>query len=94
MPFLRPLCGLVPTLVLLSASASAAGASADPSLVRRHAPVAPFTFPCGTPGACGVQAGPGPADRDVRPFEGTLGRPCAYRTRATPEGTRKVRVCF
>ena len=37
---------------------------------------------------------PGPPDRDARPFEGTLGRPCAYRSRFTPSGTRRVRVCF
>lgn len=43
---------------------------------------------------CVRQAGPGPADRQVHPFEGTLGRPCAYRWRPTPSGTRKVRVCF
>ena len=36
---------------------------------------------------------PGPPDRDVRPFEGTLGRPCGLRWRETPEGTRRVRVC-
>jgi hypothetical protein len=94
MPLLRFLAGLALILAPVSVPARAAGASADPTLVRRHAPVAPFTFPCGTPGTCGVQAGPGPADRDVRPFEGTLGRPCGYRSRATPEGVRKVRVCF
>lgn len=35
-----------------------------------------------------------PADRQVHPFEGSLGRPCGYRWRATPSGTRKVRVCY
>ena len=53
-----------------------------------------FTFACGPGAPCRPQAGPGPADRAVHPFEGTLGRPCGYRWRATPEGTRKVRVCF
>ena len=43
---------------------------------------------------CRRQAGPGPADRDVHPFDGALGRPCAYRLRETPSGPRKVRVCF
>lgn len=43
---------------------------------------------------CPGRRPPGPPDRDVRPFEGTLGRPCAYRWRFTPEGTRRVRVCF
>jgi len=37
---------------------------------------------------------PGPADRDVRPFEGSLGRPCAWRQRETPSGPRRVRICF
>lgn len=94
MSLLRFPAGLAVIATLASGSAWAAGRTADPSLVRRHAPVEPFTFPCGTPGTCGVQAGPGPADRDVRPSEGTLGRPCGYRTRATPQGIRKVRVCF
>ena len=43
---------------------------------------------------CPGRRPPGPPDRDARPFEGTLGRPCAYRWRFTPEGTRRVRVCF
>lgn len=54
----------------------------------------PFTFACGGAEPCRPQAGPGPADRQVRPFEGSLGRPCAYRWRDTPSGTRQVRVCF
>ena len=37
---------------------------------------------------------PPPVDRQVDPFGGTLGRPCGYRWRATPSGTRKVRVCY
>lgn len=41
---------------------------------------------------------PGPPDRDVRPFDGTLrgalGRPCGIRWRYTPSGPRRVRVCF
>ncbi len=41
---------------------------------------------------------PGPPDRDVRPFEGTLrgalGRPCGIRWRYTPSGPRRVRICF
>ncbi|WP_238180469.1 hypothetical protein [Methylobacterium haplocladii] len=43
---------------------------------------------------CPGRRPPGAPDRDARPFEGTLGRPCAYRWRYTPSGTRRVRVCF
>lgn len=53
-----------------------------------------FTFACGGPEPCRPQAAPGPADREVHPFAGSLGRPCAWRWRETPSGTRKVRVCF
>jgi hypothetical protein len=53
-----------------------------------------FTFVCPGPPPCRPQAGPGPADRQVQPFTGSLGRPCAYRWRETPSGPRKVRVCF
>ncbi len=53
-----------------------------------------FTIACGGPEPCRPQAGPGPADREAHPFAGSLGRPCAWRWRDTPSGTRKVRVCF
>lgn len=53
-----------------------------------------FTFACGEPEPCRPQAAPGPADREVYPFAGSMGRPCAWRWRETPSGTRKVRVCF
>lgn len=43
---------------------------------------------------CPGRRPPGAPDRDARPFEGTLGRPCAYRRRFSPQGTRRVRVCF
>ncbi|GEP12680.1 hypothetical protein MGN01_45250 [Methylobacterium gnaphalii] len=43
---------------------------------------------------CPGRRPPGAPDRDARPFEGTLGRPCGYRWRYAPSGTRKVRVCF
>ncbi|TXN19680.1 hypothetical protein [Methylobacterium sp. WL9] len=49
---------------------------------------------CDWPTACPGRRPPGAPDRDARPFEGTLGRPCAYRWRYTPSGTRQVRVCF
>lgn len=61
---------------------------------RPSAPVAGFTFSCDRRGGCERPPLPGPPDRDVHPFEGTLGRPCAYRWRPTPSGTRRVRVCF
>lgn len=53
-----------------------------------------FTFACGFEETCRPRAAPGPADRQVRPFEGSLGRPCTYRWRDTPSGPRKVRVCY
>lgn len=53
-----------------------------------------FTSTCSYGQPCRPQAGPGPADRQVHPFIGSLGRPCAYRWRETPSGPRKVRVCF
>ena len=52
------------------------------------------TVACVLGPVCIDQAGPGGLDRDVRPFEGSLGRPCAWRWRPTPSGTRKVRVCY
>ena len=54
----------------------------------------PFTFPCGLLFACDDRRPPGPPDRDVHPFDRRLGRPCAWRERDTPEGLRRVRVCF
>lgn len=53
-----------------------------------------ITVACAFDPVCIDQAGPGGLDRDVRPFEGSLGRPCAWRWRPTPSGTRKVRVCY
>ena len=52
-----------------------------------------FTFACAFLGDCPVRAVPGAPDRDVRPFEGTLGRPCTWRERPTPSGPRRVRAC-
>ena len=54
----------------------------------------PFTSPCGLLFACDDRRPPGAPDRDVHPFEGRLGRPCAWRERETPGGPRRVRVCF
>ncbi|WP_191970301.1 hypothetical protein [Methylobacterium planeticum] len=53
-----------------------------------------LTVVCAFDPVCVEQPGAGGLDRDVRPFEGSLGRPCAWRWRPTPSGTRKVRVCY
>ena len=37
---------------------------------------------------------PGPPDQDIRPLIDPLGRPCGFRWRETPSGTRRVRVCY
>lgn len=58
-----------------------------------HPPDDVFTFACNVLGDCPRRTVPGPADRDVRPFDGTLGRPCAWRERPTPSGPRRVRTC-
>lgn len=49
---------------------------------------------CNVLGDCPARTVPGAPDRDVRPFAGSLGRPCAWRERPTPEGPRRVRVCW
>ncbi|KAA0109426.1 hypothetical protein CIW48_31405 [Methylobacterium sp. P1-11] len=51
-------------------------------------------FLCNFLGDCPARTAPGGPDRDIRPFSGNLGRPCAWRDRPTPEGTRRVRVCW
>lgn len=81
-------------LLLQAGSPRAAEPAQAPRASHPSARHARFTFACGPFAPCRPQAAPGPADRSVHPFEGTLGRPCGYRWRATPEGTRKVRVCF
>ena len=81
-------------LLIQGGSVLAADPAADRRLESRRGRAHPVTIACGAAGPCRDQAGPGPADRAVHPFEGSLGRPCGYRWRATPEGTRKVRVCF
>ncbi|WP_430913699.1 hypothetical protein [Methylobacterium sp. sgz302541] len=52
-----------------------------------------ITIPCEFSHDCRPRTIPGPPDRQVAPFQGTLGRPCGWRWRPTPSGTRKVRVC-
>ncbi|WP_155911987.1 hypothetical protein [Methylobacterium sp. 77] len=58
------------------------------------APVLEFTLPCDRLDGCSHPGASQQPDRRVHPFEGTLGRPCGYRWRPTPSGTRKVRVCY
>ncbi|WP_236960176.1 hypothetical protein [Methylobacterium durans] len=70
-------------LILLAASAEAVESRSSE-----------ITFACDFLGRCPLQASPGAPDRDVQPFEGSLGRPCGWRWRATPSGSRKVRVCY
>lgn len=94
MSLVQPLAGLAAALLLVSGAAVAAEPDPGRGALGRHGPARGVTFACDGSGPCRPQAAPGPADRAVHPFEGGLGRPCAYRWRATPEGTRKVRVCF
>ncbi|GEP07640.1 hypothetical protein [Methylobacterium oxalidis] len=75
----------------LAAAALLAGAGTAASVESRSSEI---TFACDFLGRCPVQASPGAPDRDVQPFEGSLGRPCGWRWRETPSGTRKVRVCY
>lgn len=94
-----PALGLLPptTIPLLCASLAcfpATGTAAAETRHTRGTEAADFTFACLDAQPCRPQAGPGPADRQVDPFAGSLGRPCAYRRRETPSGPRKVRVCF
>ncbi|WP_245516721.1 hypothetical protein [Methylobacterium segetis] len=75
----------------ISASALLAAATPGSAVESRSSEI---TFACDFLGRCPIQASPGAPDRDVQPFEGSLGRPCGWRWRATPSGTRKVRVCY
>ncbi|GJE60378.1 hypothetical protein MPOCJGCO_2489 [Methylobacterium trifolii] len=77
------------TILLLGAGILAGPASAAP-----RPPDGDLTFACNFLGDCPRKTAPGGPDRDVRPFEGSLGRPCARRERPTPEGPRRVRVCY
>ncbi len=74
-------------LVTTAASAAAADAGRAEIAGRRD---------CAWPLRC--RRPPGPPDRDVRPFDGTLrgalGRPCGIRWRYAPSGPRRVRICF
>ena len=95
----RPIAAIGAALILQSGAVLAAARMADRHVPRDTVPPRAFTFACAANGPCRNrdetrQAGPGPADRAVHPFEGSLGRPCAYRTRFTPQGNRKVRVCY
>ncbi|WP_210164104.1 hypothetical protein [Methylobacterium sp. 10] len=57
------------------------------------APVLELRLPCDRLDGCRNHGSSQQPDRRVEPFGGTLGRPCAYRWRPTPSGTRKVRIC-
>ncbi|MGU3541138.1 hypothetical protein [Methylobacterium sp. A54F] len=84
-----PIPALAAALTLLAASLLGGPARAAPG-----DPVILFTIPCDRVLGCIPQATPGAPDRDVRPFEGSLGRPCGWRYRPTPSGTRRVRACY
>jgi hypothetical protein len=77
------------TILLTLAITGSGQAYADP-----RPPDGDLDFLCNFLGDCPTRAAPGGPDRDVRPFVGSLGRPCAWRTRPTPEGPRRVRVCW
>jgi hypothetical protein len=64
-------------------------AYADPRPIDEN-----LTFPCAFLGDCPVRKVPGGPDRAVQPFAGSIGRPCAWRERPTPQGPRKVRACY
>ena len=75
--------------LLVIAMTCAGQAFADP-----RPPDGNLDFACNFLGDCPARTVPGARDRDVRPFVGGLGRPCAWRERPTPEGPRKVRACW
>ncbi|WP_455973752.1 hypothetical protein [Methylorubrum populi] len=74
--------GAALALLLLTGGASLA---ADARIGRPAAPACIDDVRCRRP--------PGPPDRDIRPLIDPLGRPCGYRWRETPSGTRRVRIC-
>lgn len=97
---LRPVCALLLALLPAGVTLCPGTAAAAPpagSEFRDGTLVLPpsleFTFPCDRLDGCRNPGASQQPDRQVRPFDGTLGRPCAYRFRATPSGTRKVRIC-
>ena len=76
--------------ILLALAITASGqAYAEP-----QPPDGNLDFLCNFLGDCPNRSAPGGPDRDVRPFVGSLGRPCARRIRPTPEGPRRVRACW
>jgi hypothetical protein len=83
MPFaaMRPVTAAL-ALVLIGGGAWAA----DAGRIRRDAAHCPDDVRCRRP--------PGPPDRDIRPLIDPLGRPCGVRWRETPQGPRRVRVCY
>ncbi|GJE28166.1 hypothetical protein LKMONMHP_3033 [Methylobacterium organophilum] len=83
----RGACCLTLTLALL-----AQPALASPAEIEGELAAGVFTLVCDLDPGC-TRVPPGPPDRDIHPFEGRLGRPCGWRERATPSGTRHVRIC-
>ena len=79
---------LLPALVLFCGPLRGQ-AHADPRPVDGN-----LTFPCAFLGDCPNRKIPGGPDRAVHPFEGSIGRPCGWRVRPTPQGPRKVRTCY
>lgn len=82
-------CGITLSAALLWGQAFAGEALAAPGPVDGN-----LTFACGFLGACPPRAVPGGPDREVHPFRGSLGRPCGWRERPTPQGPRRVRMCY
>ncbi|MEH3118515.1 MAG: hypothetical protein PGN25_13220 [Methylorubrum populi] len=76
---------LTPATVALALMAGGTALAADAGAHRPRAGICAGDVRCRRP--------PGPPDRDIRPLIDPLGRPCGYRWRETPSGTRRVRVC-
>ena len=97
---LRKAFAFMPVFAVL-APVSPYGASAAHLPVAHGIGVSGAVSPAGRRGIicdpdvdCPGRRPPGDPDRDARPFEGTLGRPCAYRWRFEPSGKRRYRVCY
>lgn len=88
---------LLHVCVTLCPEGASASPATDPFVFSGPAEPPPsleFTFPCDRIDGCRNPGSSQQPDRQIRPFEGTLGRPCGYRERPTPSGPRRVRVCY